>query len=46
MAVFTLEEICLATGAQSDKVAACSFAGVCTDTRKIRPGDLYIALWR
>ncbi len=44
MASFTLEEVCKATGAESCGEFTLRFGGVCIDTRKIKQGDLYIAL--
>ena len=44
MAAFTLAEVCMATGAELCGNAALRFGDVCTDTRKIKQGDLYIAL--
>ncbi len=41
---FTLQEVCEATGACVNGGAEIRFSGVCTDTRKIKQGDLYIAL--
>lgn len=45
MAEFTLSEICNATqGVLIKQAANMKFNGVATDTRRIRPGDLFIAL--
>jgi UDP-N-acetylmuramoyl-tripeptide--D-alanyl-D-alanine ligase len=44
MAKFTLNEICLATGGKLVTGANCSFFGICTDSRKIELGQLFIAL--
>ncbi|MBU2702992.1 UDP-N-acetylmuramoyl-tripeptide--D-alanyl-D-alanine ligase [Sporomusaceae bacterium BoRhaA] len=44
MAKFTLNEICLATGGQLVAGSDCNFSGICTDSRKIKSGQLFIAL--
>ncbi|WP_346354583.1 UDP-N-acetylmuramoyl-tripeptide--D-alanyl-D-alanine ligase [Azotosporobacter soli] len=44
MAKFTLQEVCEATGAYVNSDEEILFSGVCTDTRKIKQGDLYVAL--
>lgn len=44
MAEFFLEEICRATNGKTDYRGTLKFSGVSTDTRTIRPGDLFIAL--
>lgn len=45
MAEFTVSEVCLATGGQSSNNTDCrQLTGVCTDTRRIKPGDLFVAL--
>ena len=45
MTAFTLAEICAATEGIPVKLAEpIKFSGITTDTRSIRPGDLFIAL--
>lgn len=45
MAVFTIEELCIATkGIVFNEGNTGTFTGVCTDTRKVQPGDVFIAL--
>lgn len=45
MVLFTLEEICLATGGSIYKLGSeDKFTGICTDTRKVDPHDLFISL--
>lgn len=45
MVVFTVEEICLATGGSVYKLGSeDKFTGICTDTRKVDPHDLFISL--
>lgn len=44
MPAFTLDEILQATGGTAVKTAATKFADVVTDTRKIEPGVLFLAL--
>lgn len=45
MAEFTIEEICTATrGSVQGEAAGVRFQGICTDTRMVQPGDLFIAL--
>lgn len=44
MAEFSLSDVCSATGGQVIKSVYEYFSGVATDTRKIKPGDLFIAL--
>jgi UDP-N-acetylmuramoyl-tripeptide--D-alanyl-D-alanine ligase len=47
MAKFTLAEICLATGGKlisGNAQDVQEFSGVCTDSRKINPSELFIAL--
>lgn len=45
MAEFTIEEICTATrGSVQGEAAGVRFQGICTDTRMVQPGNLFIAL--
>jgi len=45
MAEFTVDEICLATkGKMQGLTYGEKFAGICTDTRTVTPGDLFIPL--
>lgn len=45
MAEFTVHEICLATlGTVCNVACSDKFTGVCTDTRKVKSGDLFIPL--
>lgn len=45
MAAFTVAEVCTATkGTLQGAVAELQFYGICTDTRIVRPGNLFIAL--
>jgi UDP-N-acetylmuramoyl-tripeptide--D-alanyl-D-alanine ligase len=45
MAVFTVDEICLATDGSVYKLGSEEkFTGICTDTRKVDPHDLFISL--
>lgn len=44
MAMFTIREVCAATGATTNGDATVEFGGVCTDSRKIQKGELYVAL--
>jgi len=44
MAEFTLVEICQATGGDLVSGTNQAFSGICTDSRKIKPGELFIAL--
>lgn len=45
MALFTVDEICRATGGTASNLGnAQQFTGVCTDTRKVKSGDVFIAL--
>lgn len=44
MAIFTIPEVVSATGGKLMGTENRNFTGVATDTRKIQPGDLFIAL--
>lgn len=45
MAVFTIDELCVATNGIAYNVGSIEcFTGICTDTRKVQPGDVFIAL--
>lgn len=44
MANFSLAEVCAATGGSIGKSGDYQFKGVCTDTRSVQAGDLFIAL--
>ena len=45
MAEFTVDEVCIATHGKVCGLAyGEKFTGICTDTRKIKPGDLFIPL--
>ena len=45
MAEFTVNEVCLATyGKVRGSAYEEKFTGICTDTRKVKPGDLFIPL--
>lgn len=44
MAEFSLADICSATGGETVKVFCEYFNGITTDTRKIKPGSLFLAL--
>lgn len=44
MAAFTVSEVCLATKGAANGVDCKGFTRVCTDTRSIKPGDLFIPL--
>ena len=45
MAEFTVSEVCSATNGQISNNTDCrQFTGVCTDTRRIKPGNLFVAL--
>ncbi len=45
MAEFTVDEVCLAThGKRIGSLYGDRFTGVCTDTRAVKPGDLFIPL--
>ena len=44
MAEFSLADICSATGGETVKVFCKYFNGITTDTRKIEPGNLFLAL--
>jgi len=45
MAEFTVDEVCLAThGKMIGSLYGDRFTGICTDTRKVKPGDLFIPL--
>lgn len=46
MAEFTVEEVCMATNGKVCAAAAGEekFTGICTDTRTVRPGNLFIPL--
>lgn len=44
MAEFSLEDICKAVNGKVANVASERFSGVTTDTRKVKPGDMFIAL--
>ena len=45
MAEFTITEVCAATGGTlCNSANQQQFRGICTDTRTVRPGDLFVAL--
>lgn len=45
MAQFTIDEVCLATmGKACSEACIEEFSGICTDTRKVKSGDLFIPL--
>lgn len=44
MAEFSIDDVCSATGGVLRQGEVCRFGGIATDTRKINPGDLFVAL--
>lgn len=44
MAIFTIEEVCTASGGKITSAACSTFTGISTDTRAIKQGDLFVAL--
>lgn len=44
MAAFTMDEVCLATKGVASQIASKEFTRISTDTRAVKPGDLFIPL--